>query len=150
MILPKTSNRSRPSLGRHILVDDEATALKVIERFNNGENWAALAAEYSKDTSNKDKGGDLGWFGPGAMVEAFDKVAFATPVGTISAPVKTDFGWHVIQVIGHEERTLTAEQFTALKDKAMQTWLTEAAAAAKITKTDYWKSVVPSDPSISG
>ena len=50
------------------------------------------------------------------MVEAFDKVAFATPVGTISAPVKTGFGWHVIQVIGHEERSLTAEQFTALKD----------------------------------
>lgn len=135
---------------RHILVDDEATAVKVIERFNNGENWAALAAEYSKDTSNKDKGGDLGWFGPGAMVEAFDKVAFATPVGTISDPVKTDFGWHIIQVIGHEERSLTAEQFTELKDKAMQTWLTEAVAAAKITKTDYWKSVVPSDPNISG
>lgn len=135
---------------RHILVADEATALKVIERFNNGENWTALAAEYSQDTSNKDKGGDLGWFGTGAMVAAFDKVAFATPVGTISAPVQTDFGWHVIQVLGHEERSLSAEQLTAEKDKVLQTWLTDALAAAKVTKTDYWKSVVPSDPNISG
>ncbi len=135
---------------RHILVADEATALKVIERFNKGENWAALAAELSTDTSNKDNGGDLGWFGPGTMDAAFDKAAYATPIGTISTPVQSSFGWHVIQVLGHEERSLSAEQFTALKDKTLQTWLTDAKAAAKITQTDYWKSVVPSDPNISG
>jgi hypothetical protein len=135
---------------RHILVADEATAQKVIERFNKGENWAALAAEYSTDTSNKDNGGDLGWFGPGTMDAAFEKVAYETAVGTISAPVQSSFGWHVIQVLGHEERSLSGDQFTALKDKTLQTWLTEATAAAKITKTDFWKSVVPSDPNISG
>jgi hypothetical protein len=135
---------------RHILVADEATAQKVIERFNKGENWAALAAEYSTDTSNKDNGGDLGWFGPGTMDAAFEKVAYETAVGTISAPVQSSFGWHVIQVLGHEERSLSGDQFTALKDKTLQTWLTEATATAKITKTDFWKSVVPSDPNISG
>lgn len=135
---------------RHILVADEATAQKVIERFNKGENWAALAAEYSTDTSNKDNGGDLGWFGTGTMDAAFEKAAYATAVGSISAPVQSSFGWHVIQVLGHEERSLSADQFTALKDKALQTWLTDALAAAKITKTDYWKSVVPSDPNITG
>jgi parvulin-like peptidyl-prolyl isomerase len=135
---------------RHILVADEATAQKVIERFNKGENWAALAAEYSTDTSNKDNGGDLGWFGTGTMDAAFEKAAYATAVGSISAPVQSSFGWHVIQVLGHEERSLSADQFTALKDKALKTWLTDALAAAKITKTDYWKSVVPSDPNITG
>jgi peptidyl-prolyl cis-trans isomerase D len=134
---------------RHILVGDEATALKVIERYNAGENWAALAAEYSTDASNKDNGGDLGWFGPGAMVAPFDTVAFATPVGSISAPVKTTFGWHVIQVVAHEEKTLTPDQFVTLKDKTFQTWLTEARTATTITKTDYWMSVVPSDPNIT-
>lgn len=134
---------------RHILVNDEATAKQVIDRLNKGENWTALAAELSQDTSNKDKGGDLGWFGPGAMVADFEKVAYATPVGTISAPVKTDFGWHIIQVLGHEERSLTPEQFTAMKDKSLQTWLTDALKTAKITKTDYWKTVVPSDPSVA-
>ena len=84
-----------------------------------------------------------------AMVAPFDTAAFATPVGSISAPVKTDFGWHVIQVVAHEEKTLTPDQFATLKDKTFQTWLTEAKTAATITKTDYWKSVVPSDPSIT-
>jgi foldase protein PrsA len=134
---------------RHILVGDEETALKVIERYNAGENWAALAAEYSTDASNKDNGGDLGWFGPGSMVAEFDTAAFATPVGSISAPVKTTFGWHVIQVVAHEAKALTEEQLVALKDKTFQTWLTEAKTAATITKTDYWQSVVPSEPSIT-
>ncbi len=134
---------------RHILVKDEATALKVIERYNTGENWTALAAEYSTDTSNKDNGGDLGWFGPGAMVAEFDTAVFATPVGSISAPVKTTFGWHVIQVVAHEEKALTQEQLVTLNDKTFQTWLTEAKTAATITKTDYWQSVVPSEPSIT-
>ncbi len=133
---------------RHILVDDEPTAQKVIERYNNGENWAALSAEYSKDTSNKDNGGDLGWFGPGAMVPAFESAAYATPAGSISAPVKSDFGWHIIQVIAHEERTLSPDKLTELKDKAFQSWLDEAAAATKIVKTDYWMSVVPTEPTI--
>jgi parvulin-like peptidyl-prolyl isomerase len=134
---------------RHILVNDEASALKVIERYNAGENWAALAAEYSIDTSNKDNGGDLGWFGPGAMVAPFDTAAFSTPVGSISAPVKTEFGWHIIQVVAHEEKTLTPDQFVTLKDKTFKDWLTAAKAATTITKTDYWMSVVPSDPSIT-
>jgi peptidyl-prolyl cis-trans isomerase D len=134
---------------RHILVSDEATALKVIERFNAGENWAALAAEYSIDNSNKDNGGDLGWFGPGVNVAAFETAAYATPVGSISAPVKTEFGWHIIQVVAHEEKALTPDQFVTLKDKTFQDWLTKAKAETTITKTDYWKSVVPSDPSIA-
>jgi parvulin-like peptidyl-prolyl isomerase len=134
---------------RHILVSDEATALKVIERYNAGENWAALAAEYSLDTSNKNNGGDLSWIGPGEMVAPFDEAAFATPVGSISAPVKTEFGWHIIQVIGHEERALTPDKFETLKNKTFQDWLTEAKTTTTITKTDYWQSVVPADPSIT-
>ncbi len=134
---------------RHILVEDEVTAKEVIEKYNNGENWAALASAYSKDTSNKDNGGDLGWFGPGAMVPAFETAAYATPAGSISAPVKSDFGWHIIQVIAHEERTLTPDKLTEIKDKTFQDWLVDAAAATTIVKTDYWKSVVPSEPNIA-
>jgi parvulin-like peptidyl-prolyl isomerase len=133
---------------RHILVKTEAEALAIKARYDAGENWSTLAAENSIDTSNKDNGGDLGWFGPGSMVEAFEKAAYATPVGTVSNPVQTDFGWHLIQVIGHEERPLTNTELSNLKDKTFQNWLDTAKTATTITKYDYWKEVVPSDPSL--
>ncbi len=65
---------------RHILVDDLKGAEDVLKRLKNGENWISIAAEVSKDTSNKDQGGDLGWFGAGKMVPDFEKAAFALKV----------------------------------------------------------------------
>jgi len=133
---------------RHILVKTEAEALAIKARLDAGEDWATLAAENSIDSSNAATGGDLGWFGPGAMVETFEKAAYATPVGSISAPVRTDFGWHLIQVAGHEERTLSSTELTNLKDKTFQDWLDAAKLETTITKYDYWKEIVPSDPSL--
>lgn len=83
---------------RHILVADEKTANMIEAKLKAGGNFAALAKQYSTDPSTKDKGGELGFFGPGQMVPAFQNAAFALPVGAISAPVKSPFGWHIINV----------------------------------------------------
>lgn len=82
----------------HILVEDEAKAKEVEKKLADGEDFAKLAKEYSTDTSNAEKGGELGYFGKGEMVPEFEKVAFATKVGEISDPVKTDYGYHIIKV----------------------------------------------------
>jgi foldase protein PrsA len=87
---------------RHILVPDLATANKVEAQLKAGKNFADLAKQYSTDPGSKDKGGDLGWFRRGQMVPAFDKVAFTLPVGAISQPVKSPFGYHIIQVEGKQ------------------------------------------------
>ncbi|EMT46788.1 MULTISPECIES: peptidylprolyl isomerase [Anoxybacillus] len=88
----------------HILVDDEKTAKEIKAKLEKGEDFAKLAKEYSKDTGSAQNGGDLGWFGPGKMVEEFEKAAYALNKGEISEPVKTQFGYHIIKVTDKEEK----------------------------------------------
>ena len=82
---------------RHILVADEKTAQLVESKLKGGAKFEDLAKQYSTDPSTKDKGGELGFFGHGQMVPAFEKAAFSMSAGQISPPVKSPFGWHVIQ-----------------------------------------------------
>lgn len=126
----------------HILVEDEKTAKEVKKKLDDGEDFAKLAKEYSTDTQTKDKGGELGYFTTGKMVEAFDKAAFSMKVDEISDPVKTDFGYHIIKVTGKKEaKEATLEDSKAkikealLAQKVQEkagTWLNEATAKYKI------------------
>ncbi len=84
---------------RHILVKTEAEAKEVIEKLGKGEDFTALAKARSQDTGNKDSGGDLGYFTKQDMVKEFADAAFTMQKGdTSKEPVKTQFGFHVIQV----------------------------------------------------
>ena len=83
---------------RHILVKDMATAQKVEAALKSGQNFNDVAKQYSIDPGSKDKGGELGFFRRGQMVPAFDQVAFSLKVGQTSQPVKSPFGYHIIQV----------------------------------------------------
>ncbi|WP_299033008.1 peptidylprolyl isomerase [uncultured Anaerococcus sp.] len=82
----------------HILVDNEKTAKEIKEKLDKGEDFAALAKEYSKDTANADNGGNLGEFSKGQMVKEFEDAAFALKEGEISEPIKTQFGYHIIKI----------------------------------------------------
>ena len=87
----------------HILVENEESANKVKEKLEAGEDFAELAKEYSTDPSNAENGGKLGYFSKGTMVEEFENIAFSMKVGEISAPVKTDYGYHIIHVTDKKE-----------------------------------------------
>ena len=90
---------------RHILVPDLKTAQKVEADLKSGKDFAAEAKQYSMDPGSKDKGGELGQFRRGQMVPAFDKAAFSLPIGQISQPVKSPFGYHIIQVESRDPGT---------------------------------------------
>jgi foldase protein PrsA len=83
---------------RHILVPDLKTANKIEADLKSGKVFAAEAKQYSQDPGSKEKGGDLGYFRRGQMVPAFEKYAFSAPIGKISPPIKSPFGYHIIQV----------------------------------------------------
>jgi len=84
---------------RHILVATEQKAKEIITQLKGGGDFARLAAENTLDPSGKQSGGDLGFFKKGEMVPEFSEVAFRLKEGeTAEAPVKTQFGWHVIKV----------------------------------------------------
>jgi len=82
---------------RHILVADEALCQQLKDQIEGGADFAALAQQHSTCPSGK-KGGALGEFGPGAMVPEFDEVVFSAPVGAVQGPVKTEFGYHLLEV----------------------------------------------------
>ena len=81
----------------HILVDTRADAMNIKKQLDNGGDFASYAMRYSQCPSGR-LGGDLGYFKRGQMVKEFEDAAFALPVGQVSDPVGTQFGWHLIKV----------------------------------------------------
>jgi foldase protein PrsA len=127
---------------RHILVKTKAQADAVRALLVGGADWKTVAKKYSIDPGSKNNGGSLGDVKPGAMVPAFDKAAFALKLNAISQPVKTQFGWHVIQVtkIVPGSSTTFAKAKAQIKSQLLTTkqqtiwsgWLKKRTDAAKI------------------
>lgn len=133
---------------RHILVEKEEEAKDIYASLKKGEDFAELAKELSKDTGSGANGGDLGWFGRGAMVPEFEKVAFSLEVGEISEPVQSQFGYHIIQVLGHQEVPLTSAQYDQKKETEFSNWLVNARGKSTVETFDIWKQRVPTEPAL--
>lgn len=91
---------------RHILVSSEESCLELKQQIESGTDSASDFANVAKKHSSCPsgaQGGDLGEFGPGMMVPEFDKVVFSAPVGTVQGPVKTQFGYHLLEVTSRND-----------------------------------------------
>ena len=102
-------------------------AASVLARVKKGEDFAALARSLSQDTASAVQGGELGWFGRGSMVKAFEDAAFATPVGQYAPIVEADYGFHVIQV--EEAHAAGVTPFDEVKDSLLRRLLLQRAQA---------------------
>ena len=108
----------RPS---EIMTSDQARDLvaSLKERAEAGEDFATLAREFSEDIGSAAEGGDLGWTNPGQMVPEFEAAMAATPVGELSDPVQSQFGWHVLEVMDRREQDMTREALRARATEAL-------------------------------
>ncbi|UCX04120.1 peptidylprolyl isomerase [Shewanella sp. HL-SH4] len=82
---------------RHLLVSTEEQCNELKQQIENGAEFAEIAKSYSSCPSGS-QGGDLGAFGPGMMVKEFDEVVFNAPLNQVQGPVKTQFGYHLLEV----------------------------------------------------
>ena len=115
---------------QHILLEDETTANKVYGLITQGADFAKLAGEYSQDPGSKDNGGDLGFFTKGVMMPEFENQVFSMAVDELSAPIKTEFGHHIIK--------LTAIKAGTEKDfNSVKTEVTELYTKAEAQKSLY-------------
>jgi parvulin-like peptidyl-prolyl isomerase len=118
---------------RHILVTSETEAMDVLVKLRAGESFATLAQEYSQDRATKDQGGDLGFFPRGVMPAEIELVAFALNPGQVSGIVKSDFGYHIIEVLEKDpKKQVSEEMLTAWRQNKFLGWLEEQRATAKI------------------
>lgn len=128
--------------------DAEAKALaeSLRQRILAGEDFATLAREYSDDTGSGAQGGDLSWFGRTAMVAPFAEAAFTLPIGEISEPIKTQFGYHLIEVLEKDEnRPKEESQLQQERAQAFQDWLQEKKTTIEIERPSDLSARLPRD-----
>ena len=121
----------------HILVETEAEAQALIDALNDGGDFAELAQEHSTGPSGP-SGGQLGWFSAGTMVPAFEDAAFALDIGGVSAPVQTQFGWHVLMLNDRRMQdpptfdAVRAELVEGVRTATVEAYITQATGDAEI------------------
>ncbi len=133
---------------RHILLKTEKEAWKILKKLRRNRNlFEKLAASHSLDSNNKSRGGNLNWFPRGMMVKAFDDVAFSLKKHGLSTPLKTKFGWHIIELLGKRPamqkpiEDVREEIISTLQHQHLQQWYAkvekEMARNITITKAEY-------------
>ncbi len=133
---------------KHILVETEAEALALLDQLDEGAAWDDLALANSLDTSNNTTGGDLGWFTKDEMVAEFADAAFAGNIGDIVGPVQTNYGYHLIMIVGHEDRAMDANGIQNLIDEKYYADVAEWENASTIEMMDNYVNRTPNSPTI--
>ncbi len=122
---------------RHILVMSEAKAMDVLLKLRSGESFATLAKQYSQDQASSNLGGDLGFFPRNVMPVEIEAVAFALAPGQVSGIVKTDFGYHIIEVVDKDpSREVPEEMLATWRQNNFLQWLEAHRSVAKIEYVD--------------
>jgi|GEM_PF-292198 len=121
-------------------------AMAVYDALLAGEPFAALAAANSTDTSNAEDGGYLGFNPSNNYVDAFKTATETLPIGEISMPIRTEFGYHIIQVMDRDSRVVSESLIEQRQEENFATWLSEQQVLANIVRMENWRDLVPDGP----
>ncbi|HNG11410.1 MAG TPA: peptidyl-prolyl cis-trans isomerase, partial [Agitococcus sp.] len=146
---------------RHILIkpseiltleDAKQKADDLYDRLNKGADFAELAKTYSEDAGSARNGGDLNWVGTGEMVPSFEEMMLKTPINGISPVFESQFGWHILQVLGERDQDFSQQYKRNLARQALYSrqfeeeksaWLRELRAEAFVQIKDQPESKTP-------
>jgi len=120
---------------RHILLSDESIAKSVLQKLKDGQDFAAIAREFSEDETTRATGGDIGFVPRGLMPPDFEKASFALGPGEISDVIRTQFGYHIVQVIEIDPKRPVPDEFWPIvQERAFESWLAARRAKAEIRR----------------
>jgi foldase protein PrsA len=124
---------------RHIIVRSLEEAQAAMDRINNGEGFATLAAEVSIDVTTRDSGGNLGWFARNELLYPnLEEVAFSLDIGQIAGPIQTIIGYHIIQTMDKAVRPVELERLANISPNIFNTWLDEQLRNSTIETFIQW------------
>jgi foldase protein PrsA len=120
---------------RHIVVRTLAEAEEVLDRLEQGEGFATLAAEYSIDSTTREFGGNLGWFARDELLQPeLERVAFELEPGQMAGPVQSSLGYHILQTMDKAERPVEPERLSLLSEGVFNNWLQDLRSSAAIER----------------
>lgn len=142
--VPEGAPEPTPTLGPRTREETLVVVQELRQRIEDGEDFAALAIEYSDDTGSGMNGGDLDWFGRGQMVGPFEEAAFSLGLNEVSEPISTTFGYHLIEVL--EKDDARPKEENALEQErlnAYQSWLQTQIGQVEIERPESIKDKLP-------
>jgi peptidyl-prolyl cis-trans isomerase D len=152
IVVGKPPDKQEQVKARQIQVDTEQQAKDVMTALQQGESFANLAKAVSKDTSSNSQGGELGWKAKGdsQFGTEFEDALWSdkAKVGDVLGPIKTQYGYHIVQLEGREMRTLTDSEKTNLQNKTFSDWVTKQRTEKNAQIFDIWQDRVPSNPTL--
>jgi parvulin-like peptidyl-prolyl isomerase len=113
-----------------------------------GEDFAELANEFSIDTASASDGGELGWFPRGGLIAPLDKIVFDSEIEIVTTLVETQFGYHIVEVLGREIRRVQEEIVRQRRSETYEQWMAEVYDSSVVNTFDWWESKVPTEPTL--
>lgn len=147
VLFPQISQGDEQVHISQILVANNDTAQTVLRMLGSGQSWEKLVSTYSQDPTALENKGDIGWFGIGQLPAALEEAAFSTPVGQVTAPLQSDYGWHLLKIIEKEYKPFTAERLATVRNQLMASWTTQQRSSG-VEITSGWEQLIPYIPAL--
>ena len=133
-------------LVQHLIVQEEAVADEVFQRYKDGQPWEELVLEFSEDTSTNETAGEIGWLSLEELQSQFGQqglIIFASPLGQVIGPIESSIGFHLIIVDGREDRPLSEFALQRLTQTIYGNWVQSLRTEAEIEIIDGWEEYLP-------